>query len=79
VGLGLENEIGNLNPGTDADFVILDPEFDELSALRFEHHRTPQDIIFALSMLADDRAIMATYIAGKAVYQADKQVLKGAH
>jgi guanine deaminase len=78
VGLGLENEIGNLNSGTDADFVILDPEFDELSALRFENNRTPQDIIFALSMLADDRAIMATYVAGRAVYQADKQVFKGA-
>ena len=70
-GLGLDNKIGNLNPGTDADFVVLDPEFDELSALRFEHHRTPEDIIFALSMLADDRAIFATYIAGKAVYQAE--------
>jgi guanine deaminase len=77
VGLGLENEIGNLNPGTDADFVIINPEFDELSALRFENYRTPQDIIFALSMLADDRAIMATYVAGKAVYQADKQILRG--
>jgi guanine deaminase len=79
LGLGLENEIGNLNPGTDADFVILDPEFDELSALRLENHRTPQDIVFALSMLADDRAIVATYIAGTAVYQADKQILKGAY
>ena len=74
VGLGLENEIGNLNPGTDADFVIINPEFDELSALRFESHRTPQDIIFALSMLADDRAIMATYVVGKAVYQAEIQI-----
>jgi guanine deaminase len=73
VGLGLEQQIGNLNSGSDADFVIIDPEYDELSELRFKHHRTPQDIIFALSMLADDRAIMATYIAGKAVYTADRQ------
>ena len=83
VGLGLENSIGNLNPGTDADFVILDPEFDELSALRFEHHRTPQDMLFALSMLADDRAITATFVAGSAVYnadtQTDTQIIKGAH
>jgi guanine deaminase len=79
VGLGLENKIGNLNPGTDADFVILDPEFDELSALRFKQHRSPQDIIFALSMLADDRAIIATYVAGTAVYKADTQTLEGAH
>jgi guanine deaminase len=82
VGLGLEDKIGNLNTGTDADFVILDPEFDELSALRFEHHRTPQDMIFALSMLADDRAITATFVAGTAVYKndtkKDTQTLKGA-
>jgi guanine deaminase len=70
VGLGLEDQIGNLNPDTDADFVILDPYFDELTRLRFEHHQNPQDLIFALSMLGDDRATVATYIAGKPVYQA---------
>jgi guanine deaminase len=78
VGLGLENEIGNLNSGTDADFVILDPEFDELSTLRFKQHRSPEDLIFALSMLADDRAIVATYVAGTAVYHRHTQTLEGA-
>ena len=78
VGLGLAHQIGNLNPGTDADFVILDPEFDELSALRFENNRSPEDIIFALSILADDRDILATYIAGKAVYKAATHSLEGA-
>ncbi|MEH6711255.1 MAG: guanine deaminase, partial [Paraglaciecola polaris] len=58
-----------LNPGSDADFVVLDPNFDELTSLRFEQHNEVQDIIFALSMLADDRAISATYIAGEPVYQ----------
>jgi guanine deaminase len=69
LGLGLAEHIGNLNPSSDADFVILDPDFDELSTLRFAEHRQPEDIIFALSMLADDRAISATYIAGELVYQ----------
>jgi guanine deaminase len=73
LGLGLEEQIGNLNPGTDADFVILDPQFDELTQLRFKHHNSPQDLIFALSILGDDRATLATYIAGKPVYQADRQ------
>ena len=73
VGLGLEAHIGNLNPGTDADFVVLDPQFDELTALRFKHHRQPHDLIFGLSMLGDDRATVATYIAGQAVYQATGQ------
>jgi guanine deaminase len=71
LGLGLDQKIGNLNPGSDADFVILDPDFDELSSLRFDQHRQPEDIIFALSMLADDRAISATYIAGQAVYKSN--------
>ncbi|MFQ3198348.1 MAG: guanine deaminase [Paraglaciecola sp.] len=73
LGLGLADKIGNLNPKSDADFVILNPDFDELSSLRFATHRQPQDIIFALSMLADDRAISATYIAGEPVYQAIPQ------
>lgn len=73
LGLGLADRIGNLNPQSDADFVVLNPDFDELSTLRFGSHRQPQDIIFALSMLADDRAISATYIAGEPVYQAIPQ------
>ncbi|MFQ3234625.1 MAG: guanine deaminase [Paraglaciecola sp.] len=73
LGLGLADKIGNLNPQSDADFVILNPDFDELSTLRFATYRQPQDIIFALSMLADDRAISATYIAGELVYQAIPQ------
>ncbi|MGS2720234.1 guanine deaminase [Paraglaciecola aestuariivivens] len=78
LGLGLDDKIGNLNQGTDADFVVLDPHFDELSSLRFNEHNSPQDIIFGLSMLADDRAIYATYIAGKAVYQANSHISTGA-
>jgi guanine deaminase len=68
VALGLDQQIGNLNPGSDADFVILDPYFDELTQLRFTPDSEVQDIVFALSMLGDDRATVATYIAGKAVY-----------
>ena len=67
----LDDQIGNLNPGTDADFVIIDPHFDELTRLRCEEQSEIKEIIFALSMLADDRAITATYIAGVPVYQAN--------
>lgn len=71
----LAHSIGNLNPGTHADFVILNPAFNELSALRTRHNsldnsarqtNTQQhsDTFFALSMIGDDRAVEATYIAG---------------
>jgi guanine deaminase len=76
IALQLEDSIGNLNVGSDADFVLLDPAFDELTALRLQHcANSPEDIIFALSLLGDDRAIAATYIAGEPVYQANKETV----
>ncbi|MCV2884233.1 guanine deaminase [Aestuariibacter sp. AA17] len=66
--LQLTESIGNLNKGTDADFVVLDPHFDSLTQLRLEGGTSsPQDILFALSMLGDDRAVHATYVSGKEV------------
>ncbi|WP_438864745.1 guanine deaminase [Neptunicella sp.] len=80
VALKLDDKIGNLNSGTDADFVILDPDFDSLTSLRLAGFEAldssperPADIIFALSMLADDRAIASTWVNGKPLYQREKQ------
>ncbi len=68
--LSLDDSIGNLNIGTYADFTLLDPHFNELTHLRMNsRENTPQDTIFALSMLGDERSIQSTWIAGKAVYQ----------
>ena len=68
VALGIEDKVGNLNPGSDGDFVVLDPSFDELSAIRIEQSDgCPENTIFALSMLADDRAIHATWVAGNPI------------
>lgn len=75
VALGLDSSIGNLNVGTDADFILLDPKFNQLSQLRTanvyagDQIDQPSDLIFALSMLADERTIHATYVAGERVYQ----------
>lgn len=70
VAMGLEHKIGNLNINTDADFVVLNPHFDEITELRLANRsQTPQDSIFALSMLGDDRATAATWVAGNLVYE----------
>lgn len=61
----LDHDIGNLNPGTYADFVVLDPQFSELASLRIKPDASVDDMLFALSMLGDERAIIQTYIAGK--------------
>ena len=71
IALNLEDCIGNLNPHTEADFVVLDPEFNELAKLRTNGRdfTDPKDLIFALSILGDERAIHATYVAGKNLYK----------
>ena len=62
---GLTHSIGNLNPGSHADFVLLNPHFDTLTSLRIGARAPVEDVLFGLSMLGDDRAIAATYVAGK--------------
>ena len=61
---GLSHQIGNLNPTTVADFIVLQPHIDALTQLRFQDYENAEDILFALSFLGDDRAVEATYIAG---------------
>jgi len=63
-----ENEIGNLNPQSAADFVILDPHFDELTSLRIKPDAPFDDVFFALSILGDDRAVSETWVNGRCCY-----------
>lgn len=62
--LGLEGVIGNLQPGCDADFVVIDPKATPLLARRTGMARDLQELLFALIVLGDDRAIVRTHIAG---------------
>ena len=69
--LYLDDRIGSLTPGNDADIVILDPRATPLMQLRSEHADDIEDILFMLMMLGDDRAVRATYVAGECVHQRD--------
>jgi len=62
--LGLEGEIGTLQPGAWADVVVLDPGATEVLAARNELSESLEDTLFALMMLGDDRAVQAVYIKG---------------
>ena len=64
----LDDEIGNLNPGSMADFIVVEPRFDELTSLRIKQDATFDDVFFALSILGDDRAIEQTWISGHCCY-----------
>lgn len=59
--LGLEDRIGSLQVGREADIVVLDPKATPLLAFREAHARP---ILFVLMTLGDDRAARATYVAG---------------
>jgi guanine deaminase len=63
-----DGEIGNLAPGKAADFAVIDPQATPLLARRFARTRDLAERLFVLMMLADDRAVAATYVLGRRVH-----------
>lgn len=62
--MGIGDKVGGLEPGQEADFVLLDPAATPLLARRTKG--VPLfDRLFALQVLGDDRAVAATYVAGE--------------
>jgi guanine deaminase len=64
--LGLEGVIGNLQPGCEADFIVLDPRCTPLLARKTQHARNLDELLFSLIVLADDRAIARVVVDGQA-------------
>ncbi|WP_313032854.1 amidohydrolase family protein, partial [Massilia alkalitolerans] len=67
----LEGTIGSFQPGAEADFVVLDPSCTPLLARRTKQLDSLEELLFALALLGDDRAIRATYSAGRQVHARD--------
>lgn len=65
--VSLADRIGTLDPGTDADLVVLDASATPAMALRMEVVRSLADELFLLQTLGDDRAVRETYVAGNAM------------
>jgi guanine deaminase len=62
--LGLEGVVGNLQPGNEADFVVLDPTATPLLARKTSQARSLDELLFALIVLGDDRVVLRTVVAG---------------
>ncbi len=63
--LGLADRIGTLEPGTEADLVVLDASAPPAMAQRMERARGLVDELFTLQVMGDDRAVAQTYVAGQ--------------
>jgi guanine deaminase len=70
--LKIGHETGSLEVGKFADVVVLNPKATEILKLRHELSTSIEDVLFALMMLGDDRAVAATYVAGHVVYSSAK-------
>jgi guanine deaminase len=66
--LKLGDEIGALESGKWADIVVLDPAATAVLKARQELSQSLEDVLFSLLILGDDRAVNATYVAGKRFY-----------
>ena len=62
--LGLEGVVGNLQPGCEADFVVLDPAATPLLARRTREAESLAELLFALIVLGDDRAVAQVVVNG---------------
>jgi guanine deaminase len=65
----LEGTIGHFAPGTEADFILLDPQSTPLMQRRTERCNSLEEKLFALALLGDDRTVAATYSNGRLVHQ----------
>ncbi len=62
--LGLGGVVGNLQPGLEADFVVLNPGATPLLARRTAQAQSLDELLFAMIVLGDDRLVERTIISG---------------
>ena len=61
--LGLAGVVGNLQPGCEADFVVLNPQATPLLARKTAQANSLDELLFAMIVLGDDRLVERTQIA----------------
>jgi guanine deaminase len=67
--LDLAGVIGGLEPGHDADLVVLDLAATPLLRYRMPFCRSIDEMLAVLMMLGDDRAVRATWVAGRLAHE----------
>lgn len=65
--LSLDDRIGSLEEGKEADFIVIDLQATPLLEMRTLHTKSVQDLLAGLIFMGDDRLIRKTFIRGREV------------
>ncbi|MGY2047406.1 guanine deaminase [Methylobacterium sp. JK268] len=68
--LHLDDRIGGIAPGHDADLCVLALDATPFLAFRTARCESIEELMFVLMTLGDERAVRATWVAGECVYDA---------
>jgi guanine deaminase len=71
--LYLENQIGSIGVGLEADVIVLDLKSTPIIEYRMRYCDDLEEALFVQMTMGDDRAVLATYIAGKLAYSRPDQ------
>ncbi|HWD25882.1 MAG TPA: guanine deaminase [Rhizomicrobium sp.] len=69
--LRLDSKIGNFERGKEADFLVLDRAATPMLARRLSRAAGPEEILFALALLGDDRTVKHSFVAGRLAHSRD--------
>lgn len=69
----IDDKIGSIAPGMEADVVVLDLKSTPIIEYRMRYCQDLEEALFIQMTLGDDRAVLATYVAGKLSYSRPKQ------
>ena len=74
--LYLEDKIGSIEVGNEADLTVLDLNATPILGYRMKYTKDIDEVLFVVMTLGDDRTSCATYVAGNRVYSRDMQIRK---
>jgi len=74
--LYLDDRIGSIEAGMEADLTVLDLKATPVLGYRMKHTNNLEEALFVLMTLGDDRTSCATYVAGERVYSRELQIRK---
>lgn len=67
--LDLDDKIGSIKPGMEADLLVLDLKSTPLIDFRMQHCKNIEEALFIQMTMGDDRATKAVYVAGNLAYE----------